>query len=234
MKRPIGRQVGAGALTLIGSLLIVAGLAGLGFAWMTPATPPPPPVFTSVAPASNAPPAPTAPTTPPVVALTAPAPVVTPVPTAGPHPNWHGSWQGETPGSRLVIGPAGVDRTYIRENDGKKRTHTEHCKWTLPAAKSGEGCHSGYAKSSKAVTAIQAEYEQSAEAFRRDPTDFHISDPVRSRAALRSVSPGNYRILWTEDEGDCSRNEMIIDNDTVLSDMQCHYGHEVERFTRIR
>ncbi len=233
MKRPIGRQVGAGALTLIGSLLIVAGLAGLGFAWMSPATPPPPPAFTSVAPTNNAP-APTAPTAPPVAALTAPAPVVTPEPTAGPHPNWHGSWQGETPGSRLVIGPAGVDRTYIRENDGKKRTHTEHCKWTLPAAKSGEGCHSGYAKSSKAVTAIQAEYEQSAEAFRRDPTDFHISDPVRSRAALRSVSPGNYRILWTEDEGDCSRNEMIIDNDTVLSDMQCHYGHEVERFTRIR
>lgn len=231
MKRPIGGQVGAGALTVIGSLLIVAGLAGLGFAWMAPATPPP--VLPSMAPASN-PPAPTAPTTPSVAALAVPVPVVKPEPTSGPHPNWHGTWQGETPGSRLVIGPAGVDRTFIRKGDGKKRTHTEHCKWTPSAAASGEGCHSGYAKSSKAVTAIQAEYESSVVAFQRDPTDFNISDPARSRAALRSVRPGNYRVLWTEGDGDCGRNEMIIDDDTVLSVMQCRYGHDVERFTRIR
>lgn len=171
---------------------------------------------------------------PPVAALKAPATVATPAPTSGPHPNWYGTWQGETPGSRLVIGPAGVDRIFVRTDEGKKRTHTERCKWTLQASNSGEACQSGYAKSSKAATAIQAEYERSVEAFRRDPSDFKISDPARSRTALRSVRPGNYRVVWTEGEGDCGRNEMIIDDDTILDVMQCRYGHQVERFTRIR
>lgn len=171
---------------------------------------------------------------PPTAALKAPANAAMPAPTTGPHPNWHGSWQGETPGSRLVIGPAGVDRTFVRKDEGKNRTHTERCKWTLQASSSGDACRSGYAKSSKAATAIQAEYESSVEAFRRDPVDFSISDPVRSRAALRSVRPGNYRVLWTEGGGDCGRNEMIIDDDTVLDVMQCRYGHQVERFTRVR
>lgn len=154
--------------------------------------------------------------------------------SSGPHPNWHGTWQGETPGSRLVIGPAGVDWTFIRKDNGKLRTLTERCKWTPRTQASGDGCHSGYAKSSKTLAAIQAEYESSVVAFRRDPTDFSISDPARSRAALRSVASGRYRVLWFEGEGDCSRHEMIMDNDTVLSVMQCHYGHHVERFTRVR
>lgn len=154
--------------------------------------------------------------------------------SSGPHPNWHGTWQGETPVSRLVIGPAGVDWTFNFKTDGKARTVTARCPWTPSPANAGEGCHSGYAKNSKAAAAIQAEYESSVEAFRRGPSDFKISDPARSRAALRSVAPGSYRVLWIEGEGDCSRHEMIIDNDTVLSVMQCHYGHQVERFTRVR
>lgn len=206
------RQRGVSAWTIVGSLLVVAGIAGLGVALIKPGS--------------------QAPGTAPVATGGGTGALV--MGGVGPHPNWHGTWQGETPGSRLDIGPAGVDRTFVREDEGKNRTHTERCKWTPRESASGEGCQSGYAKSSKAAAAIQAEYERSVEAFRRDPSDFNISDPARSRAALRSVTPGNYRVLWTEGEGDCSRNEMIIDNDTVLDVMQCHYGHHVERFTRIR
>ena len=119
------RQRGASALVIVGSLLIVAGLAGLGFAWMQPgshlpgaataepadrAAAPMPEVAQQVSPEKAQPPIIGPELAQQVSPEKAPPPVIAkPAPTSGPHPNWHGTWQGTTPDSKMVISAAGVE-----------------------------------------------------------------------------------------------------------------------------
>lgn len=238
-KRQPGKR-GWSAWTLLGSVLVSAGAVGPGAVlWQAGGS------MAGRAPAAETAVAPATPrslgsaqaSSPRDQAVAPPVASVERLPgsSSGPHPNWHGRWQGESEGSRLDIGPGGISKTSLhKEQDGKESMSTEHCKWTAKTEPSEGGCRSGYAVSSKALSLIQAEFEQSVEAHRRDPVDFKITDPVRARQAFSAIRPGSYRVVWAEGEGDCSRFEMIIDADTILSTMQCHYGHDIERFSRIR
>lgn len=234
------RQRGPSAWTVLGVVLLLSGVTTLGVAlWQATESPagtasPAQAAFApAAAPTAGPPqsrgPANQAPARPAAAADRQPGS------SRGPLPNWHGQWQGESPGSRLVIGPGGVDLSQPRtEDDGKLSVWTVHCEWIAQAETSEGGCHSGYVTGSKALAAIQAEFERSVESFRLDPSDFQITDPARARQSLRSVRPGNYRVIWVWNGGDCGYHQFIIDNDTMIRVMQCKYAHEIERFSRIR
>ncbi len=229
-------QRGASAWTIIGSLLVVAGVAGLGVAlikpggktasitWATPAT-----QAASAAPAAPATPAKsvvtrngaTAPMTvdtkPAAPAAASTADTKADPPGSGPHPNWHGTWRGAKPDGRMLI-------TATRVGD---------CKWiTATEPRFDSDCESGYAKSSVSLADISRRYEESVALFQRDPSDFSISDPAQSRRLIGRIKPGNYRVIWMDGGSDCGRQQLIIDGDLILGVVECKYRHEISLFTR--
>ena len=230
--RSISRQRGVSALLIVGSLLIVAGLAGIGFAWMQPGSPPP---GAATAESANRAAAPM-----PEVAQQAspqqapPLVIAKPAPTSGPHPNWHGTWQGTTPDSKMVISAAGVEIFEVGENDGKKNKFHTKVPWSKASEPNGNDVESGYAKSSVSLAEILRSYEATVATFRRDPSDLSISDPTQSRRMIGRINPGNYRVVWAYLGGDCGQRDMIIDGDLILSIVNCRYQHKIDLFTRSR
>ena len=228
--RSISRQRGVSALLIVGSLLIVAGLAGIGFVWMQPGSPPP---GVATAESANRAAAPMPQVAQQASPEQAPPPVIAkPTPTSGPHPNWHGTWQGTTPDSKMVISAAGVEIFDVYENDGKKNKSHQMTTWGNATEATGNGEESGYAKSSVSLAEISRDYEATVARFRRDPSDLSISDPTQSRRMIGRINPGNYRVVWADLGGDCGQSDMIIDGDLILSIVNCRYRHEISLFTR--
>ena len=231
------RQRGASAWTLVGSLLIAAGIAGLGIALIKPGSRTPSiakvPAVAPAAPAAPA--APVAPVAPvatgsaaaPMTADTKPAApsaastaiTKTDPPGTGPHPNWHGTWRGASPDAKMVI----------------TATRVGECKWinaTEPRFESD--CESGYAKSSVSLADISQRFEESVALFQRDPSDFSITDPAQSRRLIGRIKPGNYRVIWMDGGSDCGRQQLIIDDDLILGVVDCKYQHQISLFSRVR
>ena len=159
-----------------------------------------------------------------------------PAPTSGPHPNWHGTWQGTKPDSKMVISAAGVEIFDGLKYGGK--AHELHqmcmCPWVKASEASGNSEESGYAKSSVSLAEILRSYESTVATFRRDPSDLSISDPTQSRRMIGRINPGNYRVVWAYWGGDCGLRDMIIDGDLILSIVSCKYQHKIDLFTRSR
>ena len=220
------RQTGASALTILGSLLIAVGVAGLSWALLTP-------VSLSTDSASTVPAGNVVAPTRPTQQLPQSAPVASMEATSGPHPNWHGTWQGTNPDSKMVITAAGVEIFDVRKSDGKVEKYHYMAPWGTKDP-SGNGEESGYAKSSVSRAEILRAYEASVLQFRRDPSDFGISDPGLSRRFIGRIKPGNYRVVWADLGGDCGQRDMIVDDDLILSVSNCKYQHHIELFNRVR
>ena len=226
------RQRGASAWTLIGSLLVVVGVAGVGVALIKPGSQTP--RVASIATKSGA-------ATPAAVEVKPAAPGAasaavarTDPSSAGPHPNWHGTWQGTSPDSKMVITGAGVEIFDVYENDGKKNKFHTKLPWVNTSEANGNDEESGYAKSSVSLAEISRAYESTVATFRRDPSDLSISDPTLSRRMIGRIKPGNYRVVWAYWGGDCGLRDMIIDGDLILSIVNCRYQHKISLFTRER
>lgn len=153
--------------------------------------------------------------------------------SSGPHPNWHGTWQGTKPDSKMVITAAGVEIFDVHKRDGKTEKYRYMAPWGTKNP-SGNGEESGYAKSSVSRAEILRAYEASVVQFRRDPSDFGISDPGLSRRFIGQIKPGNYRVVWADLGGDCGQRDMIVDDDLILSVSTCKYQHVIDLFTRVR
>ena len=208
------RQRGASAWTLIGSLLVVAGIAGLGVALIKPGY-----LTPSVAPvATGSTAAPITADTKPAAPAAAPSAVIkTDPPGSGPHPNWHGTWRGEKPDARMLI----------------TATSVGNCKWiTATEPRFDSDCESGYAQTSVSLVDISKSYEESVALFQRDPIDFRISDPAQSRRFIGRIKSGNYRVIWMDGGSDCGRQQLIIDGDSILGIVECKYQHQISLFTR--
>ena len=230
----ISRQRGVSALLIVGSLLIVAGLAGIGFVWMQPGSHPP---GVATAESANRAAAPMPQVAQQASPEQAPPPVIAkPTPTSGPHPNWHGTWQGTTPDSKMVISAAGVEIFDGLKYGGKAHELDQMCMcpWVKASEASGNSEESGYAKSSVSLAEISRDYEATVARFRRDPSDLSISDPTQSRRMIGRINPGNYRVVWAYWGGDCGLRDMIIDGDLILSIVSCGYQHKIDLFTRSR
>lgn len=223
------RQRGVSAWTLIGSLLVVAGLAGLGVVLINSGDP-----ATQVAPVATE----SGAATPATAGIKSAAPGTAPTAagktgpsSSGPHHNWHGTWQGTTPDSRMVISAAGVEIFDVLQSEGKKDKFHAKLPWVNAGEASGNE-ESGYAKSSMSLAEISRRFEESVALFQRDPSYFSISDPAQSRGMIGRIKPGSYRVVWAYWGGDCGLRDMILDGDLILSIVNCRYRHEISLFTR--
>lgn len=211
------RQRGVSAWSIIGSLLVVAGMAGLGVALIMPGSQTPGIAPVATGGGTGAPLA--GDTTPAAPGVGPTAVTKTDRPGSGPHPNWHGTWRGAVPDAQTVIT---ADRVGA-------------CKWiNATEPRFDSDCESGYAKASVSLADISRRYEESVAQFQRDPTDFKISDPIQSRRMISRIKPGNYRVIWMDGGSDCGREEMIVDGDLLLRIVDCKYQHEISLFTRER
>lgn len=218
-----GRQRGLSTWTVIGSLLIAAGITGLTVALFKPGHPVANlAVGNQVAPIATQRSATSGSTdstrsAAPVGASTVDA--KTESPTGGPHPNWRGIWRGADSDVQMVITAARVGG----------------CKWIDATEPRFDGeCEAGYAKSSVSFVDISRRFEESVAQFQRDPSDFSISDPVQSRKLIGRIKPGNYRVIWMQDGSDCGMGDLIVDGDLMLRVVDCKYRHQISLFTRVR
>lgn len=219
------RQRGASAWTLVGSLLIAAGIAGLGVALIkpgsrtpsiakVPAVAPAAPVATGSAAAPM-----TADNKTAVPSAASAASIKAEPPGTGPHPNWYGTWRGAGPDAMMII----------------TATRVGECKWiNATEPRFDSDCESGYAKSSVSLAAISRRFEESVALFQRDPSDFSITDPAQSRRLIGRIKPGNYRVIWMDGGSDCGRQQLIIDDDLILGVVDCKHQHQISLFSRVR
>jgi hypothetical protein len=234
-------QRGTSILALTGSLLIVGGLAGLTFALLplgrtipdnaiavpsASATVSVPIVVQPATPATTLPV-----TNPTILSTPASAPVI---PTAGLHPNWYGVWLGAATDSKMVITAAGVEIYVLHGNNEKVLRGPEMFKWGEAREPNGNDMASGYAKSSVSLAEVTHAYEEAVARFQRDPSALRISDPVQSRRLIRQIRPGNYRVVWVSQGGNCGQRNMIVDGDLILSIVSCEHEHTINLFTRSR
>ena len=92
----------------------------------------------------------------------------------------------------------------------------------------------GLSKERTSPAAIRKRYEEAVTQFEKDPTDFGISDPQSSRAAIAAISPGVYKALWSYAGGDCGYSEYILDGGRMLEFSECKYGFDITLYDRIQ
>lgn len=86
---------------------------------------------------------------------------------SGPHPNWHGTWQGATPATRMVI----------------TATRVGACKWVNSTDPTFDGeCNAGYKGASVPLADILSKFEESVLRYQCDPKNNSISDPTQFRS----------------------------------------------------
>ena len=103
--------------------------------------------------------------------------------------------------------------TFLRDADSseKARMVTVEYRWSNSDV-SDESF--GLSKERTSPAAIRKRYEEAVTQFEKDPTDFGISDPQSSRAAIAAISPGVYKVMWSYAGGDCGYSEYILDGET--------------------
>lgn len=211
------RERGTRVLTIIGVVLIAAGIAGLGVALIQPGrqTPGMAPVATksgAVAPAAGVIKSPAPNAAPTAVAKTA-------SPSSGSHANWHGTWQSVTPGAPMVI----------------TSTRFGACKWVDSPDPHFQGeCQAGYAPASMSLADIARSFEESVAQFQTTPNPIGAADSTRSREFIGRIKPASYRVVLMFDGSDCPLTQMIIDGDLILRIVHCGYRQHISLFSRER
>jgi len=147
------------------------------------------------------------------------------------HPQWFGTWvsQDEKNSMHISTSPAKLAFTFPVEGMDVKMTIVHE--WSnTPGDVQSEPF--GYSKQRISPAEISKHYEAALSAFRKDPTDYSVSDPESSRAAIATISPGLYKILWRDSGGDCGYAEYIVDGDHMLEVSECKYGYAVQLYNR--
>lgn len=78
------------------------------------------------------------------------------------------------------------------------------------------------------------QYEAALSVFKKDPADYFVSDPKSSRAAIAAISPGTYKIIWSDGGVDCGYREFILDGDYLLEVDECKFHYVVRLYRRKR
>lgn len=148
------------------------------------------------------------------------------------NPQWFGMWRPQNGDSTLIISSSKMVSTFLREADSseKARLVTVEYRWSNSDV-SEESF--GLSKERTSPAAIRKRYEEAVTQFEKDPTDFGISDPQSSRAAIAAISPGVYKVMWSYAGGDCGYSEYILDGGRMLEFSECKYWFGVTLYNRI-
>lgn len=152
-------------------------------------------------------------------------------------PQWFGVWKSQGADGSMAISASRIDfgAEHLDEK-GKRETFKSTLTWTNRSDDAAGELEMvfGYAKKRVSLSDISRNYEEALQQFRRDPTDFSISDPAKSRQAIGAMSPGVYKVMWSYTGGDCGYDEHIIDGDKILDVSECKYSYNVTLFHRVR
>lgn len=236
------------AWTMLGSLLIVCGVAGLGVAFIKPSSLTP--GAAAVATGNSA----AAPLSGENLKTGRPGDIKPAVPTVTNSPELGDSKSDALGAAKSTTSGAGaIEVTKIETPPGGPHpnwhgtwrgakpdapmvitaTRVGDCKWiNATEPRFDSDCESGYAKSSVSLADISRSYEKSVALFQHDPSDFSISDPAQSRRLIGRIKPGNYRVIWMDGGSDCGRQQLVIDGDVILGVVECKYQHQISLFTR--
>ncbi len=148
-------------------------------------------------------------------------------------PQWFGMWRPQNGDSTLIISSSKMVSTFLREADSteKARMMTVEYRWS-----NSDWSEESFGLSNKRTSpaAIRKRYEEAVTQFEKDPTDFGISDPQSSRAAIAAISPGVYKVMWSYAGGDCGYSEYILDGGRMLEFSECKYWFGVTLYNRIQ
>lgn len=147
------------------------------------------------------------------------------------NPAWVGTWRSEDGTATITISPAKMVRSFLEKDaDGKTIRKTLEFRWTESTDPDPD--EFGYGKHPTSPAEISKWYEAAVRQFKKDPTDFAISDPKASRRAIAAISPGVYRVLLSTGVGDCAGWDFILDGERMLEVSECKYGFEVALYAR--
>lgn len=151
---------------------------------------------------------------------------------AGLDPAWFGRWKSQDGERELLISRSKIEFSALRtEDDGRRqRVNYEH-RWIDSTEPTPDGSEFGYANRSTSPAAISKRYEAALAAYRRDPSDYAVSEPGPSRAAIAALAPGTYRVMWSFGGGDCGE-DYILDRNRLLEVTDCKYQFTVQLFNR--
>lgn len=142
-----------------------------------------------------------------------------------------GHWKSQDGKDLMVITPQKIIFTSWRKNDaGKLEKNTWEAPWSnfVSANEAGGDDAFGLLKKQTTLSEIAKGYQMAIKQYKKDPSDFSVSDPKLSRKAIQAVSPGTYQVMWSNDD------EYIVDKDHLLKIYDGKYGFIVTLFNRIK
>ncbi len=150
--------------------------------------------------------------------------------SAGLDPQWFGKWKSQD--GKVVIefssAKASIDSSH---NSPPNR---DEMKWAANSA-SIEAGEFGYEGGSTSVAEIAKRFEEANRFAQKKEPDFAASDPVESRQAIASISPGRYKVLLGRPGVEkCSDSKWIVDGDKMLAMVDCKYFFGVFSFSRVK
>ena len=150
-------------------------------------------------------------------------------------PQWYGVWKSASGQESLTISASKIITEFQREDEpGKFRNIKIELKWSdsNDPNPSKDEERFGYSKKRISPSDVAHIFENAVNTLGVGQPDFSVSDPKISRQAIKSISPGVYKIVWTYFGGDCGNNEYILDGDKILEMDQCKYRVGVRLFKR--
>lgn len=150
-------------------------------------------------------------------------------------PAWYGTWRSADGRTILKISASHIDVSDLREfpNESPKRVSFRY-RWSDASEIRGDRYETfGYSDERLTPNQVRQRYEAAVRRLSRDAEDFKVSDPATSRAALRAIGDGVYKVMWAYAGGDLS-SEYIIDGDQILEVQESKYYFGVRLFRRTR
>lgn len=142
-----------------------------------------------------------------------------------------GQWKSQDGKDLMVITPQKITFSSWRKNDaGKLEKNTWEAPWSKlgSATEAGGDDAFGLSKKQITLTEISKGYRMALKQYKKNPSDFSVSDPELSRKAIQAMSPGTYQVMWSNDD------EYIVDKDRLLKIYDGKYGFIVTLFNRVK
>ena len=143
---------------------------------------------------------------------------------------WYGVWKGPLGERREFSAKKLTVSGFRTESETKKR---EPYKYELPWSKSNSPDAEGFGYAGKQWTpaSLSRGYEEALRGCGKKCVDFSVSEPTATRRALQRLASRTYPVISVFSPADCSP-EYILDRDTLLEIVDCHYAFKVTPFVR--
>lgn len=146
---------------------------------------------------------------------------------------WYGTWKSQDGKKTLTISASKIDVSEVRDNDQGKPERFQYVHDWVNKSEPEDG-RFGYSNKQVSPGELAKRYQENFNLYKKDSTDFSISDPAASREAIGAISPGVYKVMWSYAGGDCAYWEYIADKDKMLEINDCKYRFGVQLFNRVR